>query len=314
MLHANKRTFKVLSFNTWLLKTPFGFSIAEHVDARAQLIPSAIATLNPDIISLQEVWSTEHRDQLIRDFQKLGYPYAAFRADTNTLLNPLEIVRAKFGNGLLIISKYEIHSEVLQLRFQTHTRADERAVIKGAILARILVPGLGWMDFFNSHLGAVTFDKHSHEYYPKHIRNRFAQAQELSHFLLTHKKNDFCIGALDLDGHYHVYEKGNYTGKLSDDYHLFTSQEKGMDFIDVHRHVHGIDNTPHWTFDKKNPYVSGGYFSHAPNEVIDYIFVNRNQKIIPVHSEIVFQEPQGREKPHMLSDHYGVLATFEIRS
>ena len=310
---ADSKLIRVLSLNTWLLKTPIGLNLVNHVEERLKILPAKIHELNPDIISFQEVWNYRHRQFLVHELKKYGYEYHAYRADVNGRLNPLEIVRSGFGNGLLIFSKFEMAPEIEQLRFSTFTRADERAVMKGAIKSRIKIPSLGWVDFFNAHLGAVSFDKHSQEYNKSHQMARLQQARELTEFIGT-QASQIQIAALDLDVHYHQFQNGRYIEKLTPEYELLTQQ---IPLLDTYREKHGFAETPHWTFSSSNPYVSGGHFSHVPNEVIDYIFVNKNPKLKPIESKLVFTEPlqvgEGKRMPQMLSDHYGVFTTFEMK-
>ncbi len=70
------------------------------------------------------------------------------------------------------------------------------------------------------------------------------------------------------------------------------------------------------TWDKDNPLVQSGNASSLPSQRIDYIFLNQNARNIlePKKTRIVLTEkyvktPSQTDIP--LSDHYGVMTTFE---
>lgn len=83
---------RVLSLNTWMLRTPFG-DIAKDIDDRIKLMPRAIAEEGPDVIVLQEVWNQTIRQRLIDHFRDLGFPYSV-RGEAPA--NPQNL-RARFG-------------------------------------------------------------------------------------------------------------------------------------------------------------------------------------------------------------------------
>ncbi len=109
---------------------------------------------------------------------------------------------------------------------------------------------------------------------------------------------------------------------------------------------------PDYTFDKNNPYVSDGFFPGLPSEVEDYIFVCENPTLKAVRSERVFNQAISEElihqmesrfpvkpltfdfpiqgfydkwrptqdltpfrgsPPRRLSDHYGIVTTFQVQ-
>ena len=99
-----------------------------------------------------------------------------------------------------------------------------------------------------------------------------------------------------------------------------------MGFTDTFRAAHDGDSVPAWTYDVvTNPYASNGLFAAEPPGVIDYVFASESDLLVAVRSEIVFKEPltgadllraglaNSARLPARLSDHYGVLTTFEVR-
>jgi hypothetical protein len=81
--------------------------------------------------------------------------------------------------------------------------------------------------------------------------------------------------------------------------------------------VNTLPDPLQYTFDlSRNPYAREGIFSSAPNERLDSIFVNSEQNLlIPYESKLVFDQPikDSGETELYLSDHFGVLATFETQ-
>ena len=377
---ANAKTtfnFKVLTLNTWLLTvadlvkigktslTPI--QIASDIEYRLFIMADEIAKTDADIVALQEVWDDNLRSQLIRSMHAKGYHQLAFKEEIDkTMLTesrgffskhfPLSSIllssrRGKVGNGLLLFSKQDfiISPTVNQLSFTNYTRPDEFGVIKGAIHVEIFIPDYGTIDFFVSHLGAVSpvMDKKTKRflgYNSEHTSIRLQQALELKHFVETHSKNPVQIIAVDLNTHPFQYDTktGNFSkAEHSKEYSVFSKE-----FTDSFNKTHPtLDLNTVSTFDtKSNPYAGDGVFKKLPPELIDYIFINKNQDDIkPVSSEIVFTKPieqifhhkgdiinvvaptfpayaqtlrypQDIKPSKHLSDHYGVLTVFEINN
>jgi endonuclease/exonuclease/phosphatase family metal-dependent hydrolase len=302
---ANASQLKVLTFNTWLVRTALK-DFAEQVDERTKLLPLYLNSTNADIIALQEVWDEELRDQIVSEMKNMGYTYSATAG------------RPSMGNGLLLLSKFELSSHVELLEFSDYTAFDEYFVKKGAIKAKANVPNIGWVDFFVSHLGAVTFDEGSNEYNHDHERIRANQAKELVNFIRYNTEYPLTFVAADLNANYNKWINGRYTNEPSNEYKLMTEYLRLVDsFMSLNR-----DHLPLWTFDPKtNPYAGDGFFSVIPSELIDYIFVSSSPRISTTKSDLVLNEDIPQSKcdslgiqicPKRLSDHSGVMSTFEI--
>lgn len=363
-----KNQFKVLTFNTWMLRTPIGLDIAEDIDERARLLPEKCAATGADVILFQENWDPVVRSILKRELARLGYPYEGARADvpvqTRVLgmtsitaaaaplvaahqsrarisrrgflkggalllgtvgLNAagagsmaLDSFRRSMGNGLQIFSRYPL-GPTEQFCFSTFTRADEATVIKGAIKASVAVPGLGDVDCYTTHLGAVSFDAKNRRENATQCAARLAQARELAQWFQRTRVSPIAVFGGDFNMHYFQYLDGRYTDRLAEEYVIFT-RELGL--RDTYRELHGWQEPPAITDDIRNPYKARGHFEDSPDSVIDYVFVTPTPRLVTVASEVVFQEPitdyecrrhRMRRRPERLSDHYGVLTTFEIR-
>jgi len=356
-LWADEREFKVLTFNVWMVEAPYlGLDLADDMDERLKIIPEFIEKTGADIVALQEVWRGHIREELIRKLREHGYTNFVYRADLGNRDRVLIkrqypnngdlkyfsdfIINTKehMGNGLLIASKSDFlmddNKRTRELAFRKHTRFDESIIMKGGIGTRIYIPQLGWTNFYNSHLGAVTFNEDLQEQEPAHVKVRKSQAEELSWLVRAGRswpdkvKNDeleqtgIALLAVDLNTHYNVFKKGAYTDEVSFEYALMTgnASRAQLGYIDTFRSIHPDTSSPVWTFDKDNPYVSSGYFGGAPSETIDYIFMSPNNRLKIANSELVFTEDiddqtKARfdiESAKKLSDHYGILTTFSI--
>jgi len=200
------------------------------------------------------------------------------------------------------------------MRFKAHTRSDEVFCIKGALLAQVNLPGIGFIDVANSHLGAVTFNARKNAYNPTQLDARYAQAQQLGSWLKEHQQNPLLIACLDLNAHYHAYKNG-YNGTPGREYDLFTSNSGGLNLRDSYRAIHGINDPPHWTIRGENPYVSRGFFEGAPSQVVDYIFVSPHERYRVASAQRVFEETfMAAGKEITLSDHCGIVTEIAIKS
>lgn len=82
--------FRVLTLNVWSL--PLG--VARHVPARMRAIGQALASLDADVVALQEVWTAEARQELASAAQAEGYTTVWHR-------------RPAFGgSGLMLFSRW----------------------------------------------------------------------------------------------------------------------------------------------------------------------------------------------------------------
>lgn len=337
---------RVLSFNTWLLKFPIGLESSSHNQQRRNQMIQRIGEMNLDVVGFQEVWDSSDREALINGLKPFGFTYSAYNEDafgvTSGDLNPFNRVLGRtMGNGLLILSKLPMRGETQSLVFSNSTRKvslgmrgavelDEVFVNKGAIRTEIQVPGLGWVPFYNTHLGALTFD---------HERNAYARegelsrhAEQLSELVAwineTRRRLEVVVFAdLNMSPMEHVPGQG-YSTNPSSAYLTIQApmvengEPGGPDLLDAFGKLHDrFDGTPEWTFDaENNPYVSDGFFGHS--EVIDYVFISNKSRMSVNSAEVVFGQPDptlasavdadGKPLPGFLSDHYGVLVELGL--
>ncbi len=290
---------KVLTYNTWLLDLPFGCG-SQIVDKRLRRLPEAIANTEADLIALQEVWHRSHRKYLTNEMKRFGYKVMA--PDTEKMF--------RFGTGLMFFSKYEMAEGHRMMNFSQVTRVDENFTNKGIVGVRVNVPKLGWIDFFNAHLGAVTFDEDTDQCVLGEAQARFEQTKDLVQWVHANSSEDIKILAGDFNTHYKKYMKGCYINEQTKEYRLLVEEgylNKGLGWIDTFRKVNPNESNNFCTFDRNNKFMCEGHLKTQPSATIDYIFVNDNKKLIPKASKLVFTG-----KNHILSDHYGVLSKLEF--
>ena len=143
-------SLRVATLNVWGLPRPLGIHVAE----RLERIGEEVARLELDLVALQEVWTRDARETLIR---------AGYRAG---LIHTWHRPQALGGSGLLILSRWPF----LETEFQPyllggpphHTRLD---YFGGKGFARVRVEGpRGPFTLFNTHLQARYGSRVDHEY------------------------------------------------------------------------------------------------------------------------------------------------------
>jgi endonuclease/exonuclease/phosphatase family metal-dependent hydrolase len=314
--NADNFHFKVLQLNTWMLKLPIiSESVAKDLKARAKILPEVVAGTGADIIVMQEVWPKAIRKQFARDMKKWGYPYSASDSKTGFL-------RGVMGNGLMIVSKFPLDSHIDYMRFKEYTVFDEFFAYKGAIKTKVEIPGVGAVDLYDSHLGAVDFDSKLKEYKPNEEDKKTSQAEELTHWIETKRSENIQILSADLNSHYRTFEDGEFTQTTSPVYTLMTDPIQGMGLVDTYHSINGFPAMPDCTYCMDNVYAALGLFGNAPSEVEDYIFINPNPQVTVESSEIVIKEDLStiidptqyglKTVPVHISDHYGLLTTFVV--
>jgi hypothetical protein len=334
---APARRLKLLTFNLWSIELPAplsAFQDSRDIDSRLALLPEKVLETGADILVFQEVWRDERKVELIRRFRAVGFPYSIRSTPDTGVLD-----RGALGNGLLIVSKYPLSPDSKLLRFSKYTRAIEFFGRKGAIKTSVSIPGLGWVDLVDAHLGSISTEKkdgHADHFNAHNLSILSHQVRELTRFISGTTSSGIVLAAMDINTHYHVLAHGSYQSAFAPEYTMLTctgrapgvraSADSCLGLVDTFRRIHGFETEPAWTYDtKSNRYARGGVFADEPPGVLDYIFVNDNPRLVPVSSEIVFKErptdrngiavglDAARRLPAQISDHYGVLTTFEIR-
>jgi len=301
---------RVLSFNAWLLK-PLGISIAQDVNARAAIIPHAIAALNVDIVALQEVWGRPLREKVVRDFAAVGFPYSGW---TKASLLPRLQTRI-LGNGLLVFSKEPIAS-LSTLVFKQATAKEEHWVAKGALRVEIVPKAARPIAFYNVHLGAVGFDLANDRYRLGPVQLRSEQFKELVAWIAATRSDMDLMVCGDLNLHSKAYGRGGFGNEDALEYRWLVDS---LRLRDASREKAGPVKVH--TFDQaSNGYAQLGHFRDLPSETIDYVFVGKESQLRILDYRLTFIDRAeyvpiantlGVAPPPALSDHYGVLVTVE---
>lgn len=299
-------TLRVLNFNAWLVEgwiPQFIVSPSRDVDARADLMPAALAKFNPDVIIFQEVWKPKRRNQLAKKLKTMGYKYSVQGSDS--IMSYLGI-----GNGLLIVSRLPLDKKPVFTTFSVETRPDEGPIFarKGVIKTMVNVGGLigesKWVDIYASHLGGfstILKDGVADEYIPEEQAAKAEQAQQLANFVKSTRSSDDAILAVDLNSHPKAFRGGKYVEEITPEYRSLAS----IGLKDPVDQLYPQEQFSLFTYDTtKNYYAHSGHFSYEPPGRIDYILWT-GTSLTPISSERVLTDFE-------LSDHFGLLTVFQI--
>lgn len=313
-----KKTLVILSYNVWMLDAPFRLG-ALDVKARGEALPQALSTTGADIIALQEVWSKKYKIDFAQKFKKLGYEYSFFEnAPSNIWL------RGIFGNGLLIVSKVPLQVPQVQservIAFRDYTRSDEYFAGKGALRVDVQAGPQTTISFYNTHLGAVSFNPLTRQYNSRHEKARQNQARELFNFVKsTHHQNPIILAG-DFNTHYKIFSDDQLSHSYAPDHLSLTTSpysESAMGLVDSYHALNG-EFTEKYSHDTEmNLYGDHKpvYRFRAPRRTLDYIYVSKNKNIEVSHSEIALTENvqiPGRKQKLPLSDHFAILTRINL--
>ena len=148
-------SLRVVTFNAWAL--PLAIP-SQQKWRRMRRLPQALATLDADVIVLQEMFDVRARRRVVSG---LCPPYQT-TADALDARRILGLVRIDETGGLLVLSRLPIESS----RFIRHppgvgSKPDERVGHKGGMILRLRTP-IGPVTLFTLHLYAGTKPKHAH--------------------------------------------------------------------------------------------------------------------------------------------------------
>jgi endonuclease/exonuclease/phosphatase family metal-dependent hydrolase len=288
---------RILTYNAWLAPS----LIARDVSRRAARLPLAIARTGADIVALQEVWLSEHRDALVRDLGHAGYPHVVFEKGTGGL------VRGVFGNGLLVASRFPVKRRALS-EYSGYTYHEEYFVRKAALAVTIEVQGVGDIDLIDTHLGAVRFDVKRSSFVQRDCDEQLAQIDELADFTLKFASAGRLIVAGDLNTHFEPWDavaRRHRPALRSRNYQrLCTRLGLGDAF------PRDAESSRSLTVHRENPYVAASSFAKGPNECVDYVLFSANMRS---RGAVVALTEHDGDLGRPLSDHYGVLATLEVK-
>jgi endonuclease/exonuclease/phosphatase family metal-dependent hydrolase len=130
-------TLRILSFNVW-----HGYPGPGAREERYQRIRDLVAETDPDVLLLQEAWSTRRFGRLAERLSRelgLGYAYARANGSLRYL---------GFEEGLAILSRYPI-SDVRRMALGPRTPPWEMRAALGATLE---LPGGDQLEVWNTHL------------------------------------------------------------------------------------------------------------------------------------------------------------------
>lgn len=318
------QSLKVLTYNTWLLPEFLeATSTVKDTDLRVSNMPEHLAKSGADIIALQEVWTPCAASSLIGEMHDRGYSFHA-QLQKQSWSDFLKGRGCFIGNGLLVLSKYPISEKIDQLTFPNYTRIDEYLTLKGAIHLEVLIPDLGWVDFYNTHLGAISFDQTLNDFTPSELAAHQLQMNYLAQFIRDTRKHPIQLIAGDLNQDSHPWDSKLSAHQLDKDTENYSRFLGSLDLIDTFRELNGHRNEQ-YTYDKaKNHYVRDGKFNQAPSETEDYIFITKTQNQLRLtHSALALNYPISRAtgsavelhsspaNSFFLSDHFAVEAGFE---
>jgi len=199
------------------------------------------------------------------------------------------------------------------MRFSSFTRLDEVLAAKGCIKTRVKHPIAGWIDIYNSHLGAVSYDQKNKIYNSVQSHIRLQQNNELIDWLRKTRSSEKLIITVDLNLHYKKYNDGTYHDELSEGYKFLTEADPhGLGLVDTYLAKNGMTEPAHWTINSNNPYVAKGFFGKNPDAVTDYIFISSSKSFRPYTSYLVFNDSTEKENS-FISDHYGIISEISLQ-
>ena len=280
--------FSILTINTALQDIQIlGHSVYRpiaYIRQRLSELVIQIRKLDPDIVCLQELFhhNLQHKFyQLLED----RFPYACGFARKG--------LKFRLGNELITLSKFPVKNSVF-IRFDDAALEEKIFTSKGFFKMTVEIPGSGDFQLINFHMTAGGLRLHPENPVMETIRSSQIQ-QVIGHSLPAMP----AILAGDLNAGPGASKK-NYDEMIN------------AGFTDTFAVANG--NGISW--DPDNPLIKWHGEYHLPPQRVDHIFINQPaEKIIkPSSAKIVMDHAgirltNGKKIP--VSDHYGVLVTFE---
>lgn len=279
-------TLRVLTFNVWGI---FSGKIRPY---RMREIAKAIATLDPDVIALEEAFAARHRQLILDGLHEAGYPVAGSR-----------YYRKPYGSGVFLISKYPIRStEFTRYAVQCGPFDIEYYAGKGIQHAVLETPH-GPLDFYLTHVLSRTpaiFDAQGN-FIPgdPFQTDRILQMAQIDEYLEATRD-----------------PQGRSLIAVGD----FNVSPEMLEYW-VLLKLSGLESS----FETLHPGENPSTFSSADNWVtddfsrIDHIFYKnfagtRGFAVKPIESRVVLDQkvPGPDGTPVNLSDHYGFFTVFAV--
>lgn len=286
------QSLTVATFNLGLLRlAAFGktvFEFAPYVSQRLAAAPTALRTLEADIILLQEIYGAKECEWLAARLHG-PYPHFAYRRRRRYF---------GLGVGLMVLSRYPLAQH--ETREFGCNLPDERLLApKGYQYFEVNVPALGWIPMFNVHLtaGGVFHDPESE----RANSTRTGQVAELLRAARTASRVRILAGDFNAGP---TVSRKNYDEIVNAGY------------VDCYQ-IFGDDRKDAITWDITNPLNTNGPHRKSPSQRIDHVFVTNDVGIgaSAGATTILLQEPLV-EVPDgrcvTVSDHYAVRATLTL--
>ncbi|HOA22398.1 MAG TPA: endonuclease/exonuclease/phosphatase family protein [Aggregatilineales bacterium] len=264
--------FRALTLNVWGLPT------ARDRAARIRAVAGYLARADLDVVAIQEAWLPADRRTLIAGAAQGGLIHAR-------TYNP-----ALAGSGLMILSRWPVvESGFTPYLLNGDPFTPDFYAPKGIAHARLDAP-FGPLDVYTTHALAQHSNIGGVDRYQPH---RIAQMVQFARLVVNRSAGAPALALADFN-----------VLPGSPGYRVFlTLGGFGEAFASVRPAVPAI------TYDSRNPY--------APQTLtrrLDYIFYRGGPSLAlrPTAAEITHRDtPRGSGLP-AYSDHYGVLATFEV--
>mgnify|MGYP001619461940 CR=1 FL=1 len=251
---------------------------------RLRQLPAALATLDADVICLQELFHRPLQRWLCAQMAA-AFPYVA---GLDTSRPPLRL-----GNELLVLSRFPLHGARLH-RFVQAAPEEQRFTCKGFLDLKVEIPGLGAVGLVNFHATAGGARAH-----PESEEMEAIRSQQVAQLL----------GIADPD--LPILMVGDLNAGPHTSTHIY-KELCGRGLVDVFAAAGGDG----MTWDPANPLVARGRESHLPPQRIDHVFLSATlaDRLAPRAAHTVLHEhdaptPWGGMP---LSDHYGVLTDLEF--
>ena len=281
---------RILSLNTGLLKF-FGRSFpTPYVAERALALPGRIASLNCDIVLLQEIYGNTYRQNLAESL-KHRFPFA---------IAPRKTRNFGLQNGLMVLSRYPA-TGTLEL-FRDAPFDETLFDSKGVLISQHQLPGDAQLTILNLHTTAGGTFSHPESAKIENFRSR--QIQQVIE--RANGINSPLIIAGDLNAGPGVSEI-NFREVLD------------AGFVSVHDLI--SPESKDITWDPLNKLNSNGPHQVCPPQRIDHVFLrasdHRDRTVRALSSVICLEEPIVQiagANPVSISDHYGICVEVDVSS
>lgn len=280
---------KVLTFNTW------GIVKAQQRSTRFEAIGKKIAQLDPDIVAIQEAFTSRHRSLLKKSLEKNGYKIGGWK-----------YFHRAYGSGILFVSKYPIEKIVWKPYVVAGAWNDiEWLGGKGIACVKIKTP-YGPLDFFETH--AIARMTEIFDAQGNFMPGDYNEVDRHIHMFQI----DRIVRDNRTSGGRSMIMAGDFNvSPQMPEYKLLMALTGFENIIDL---LHPGENPS--TYSAQNP------FAAYESSRIDHIFFKNYRGdagfwLKPILSRVeMYEKFKSPESGEMInySDHYGVYAEFEVVS